>query len=156
MDDLIRALPSLLRAAGDAEEVAEAAAMVAWRRVAGEALRGQAVPFRLHRKLLVVAVPDTAWQKQLERISGQLIFRLNSLLGQAVVTYIEFRVDAATVRAERARLGRTEFDRADHERRALRHSQQLAGAAGAIRDEDLRRRFLLAAGSYIDAQEKNK
>jgi hypothetical protein len=156
MDDLIRALPNLLRAAGDAEEVAEAAAMVAWRRVAGEALRGQAVPFRLYRKQLVVAVPDTAWQKQLEQISGQLIFRLNSLLGQAVVTYIEFRVDAATVRAERARLGQNEFDRDEHERRALRNSRQLTEAAGAIRDEDLRRRFLLAAGSYIDAQQRTK
>ena len=156
MDDLIRALPNLLRAAGDAEEVAEAAAMVAWRRVAGEALRGQAVPFRLHRKLLVVAVPDTAWQKQLEQISGQLIFRLNSLLGHAVVTYIEFRVDAATVRQERARLGQADFDRAAHERRALNNSRQLADAAGAIQDEDLRRRFLLAAGSYIDAQQQRK
>ncbi|HEV2879681.1 MAG TPA: DUF721 domain-containing protein [Pyrinomonadaceae bacterium] len=156
MDDLIRALPNLLRAAGDAEEVAEAAAMVAWRRVAGEALRGQAVPFRLHRKLLVVAVPDTTWQKQLEQISGQLIFRLNSLLGQAVVTYIEFRVDAATVRAERARIGQLDFDRAAQERRALHNSRPLADAAGAIQDEDLRRRFLLAAGSYIDAQQKSK
>ena len=156
MDDLIRALPNLLRAAGDAEEVAEAAAMVAWRRVAGEALRGQAVPFRLHRKLLVVAVPDTAWQKQLESISGQLIFRLNSLLGQAVVTYIEFRVDAATVRKERARIGHRDFDHAEHERRALLNSRQLADAAGAIQDDDLRRRFLLAAGSYIDAQQQRK
>ncbi|HEX8457294.1 MAG TPA: DUF721 domain-containing protein [Pyrinomonadaceae bacterium] len=156
MDDLIRALPNLLRAAGDAEEVMEAAALVAWRRVAGEALRGQAVPFRLHRKLLVVAVADTTWQKQLEKISGQLIFRLNSLLGQAVVTYIEFRVDPATVRQERARLGQPEFDRVAHEQSALRHARQLTEAAAAIRDEDLRRRFLLAAGSYIDAQERNK
>lgn len=156
MDDLIRALPNLLRAAGDAEEVAEAAALVAWRRVAGEALRGQAVPFRLHRKLLVVAVPDTAWQKQLESISGQLIFRLNSLLGQPVVTYIEFRVDPATVRSERARLGQRDFDRDAHERRALSNARQLADAADAIQDEDLRRRFLLAAGSYIGAQQRRK
>src|ERR1043165_8394775 len=87
MDDLIRALPKLLRAAGEAEEVCEAAAMVAWRRAAGQALRGQAVPFRLYRKTLVVAVSDTTWQKQLEAISGQLLFRINSILGQAVVTY---------------------------------------------------------------------
>ncbi|HEV2801068.1 MAG TPA: DUF721 domain-containing protein [Pyrinomonadaceae bacterium] len=156
MDDLIRALPNLLRAAGDAEEVAEAAALVAWRRVAGEPLRGQAVPFRLHRKLLVVAVPDTTWQKQLEAISGQLIFRLNSLLGQPVVTYIEFRVDPVTVRNERARLGQQDFDRAAHERSALKHSRQLTEAAAAINDEDLRRRFLLAAGSYIDAQQRSR
>src|SRR5919199_6834758 len=104
MDDLIRTLPKLLRAAGETEEVAEAAAMIAWRRVAGPGLRGQAVPFRLYRKTLIVAVRDATWQKQLEAVSGQLLFRINSLLGQAVVTYIEFRVDPRTVRAERGTL----------------------------------------------------
>lgn len=156
MDDLIRALPTLLKAAGDSEEVAEAAAFVAWRRVAGEQLRGQAVPFRLHRKMLVVAVPDTAWQKQLEHVANQLLFRLNSVLGQAVVTYIEFRVDQKTVREERARLNVTDFDEEKHERRALIHARALNEAAAAIKDETLRQRFLLAAGSYMDAQQKNR
>ena len=156
MDDLIRALPSLLKAAGDSEEVAEAAAFVAWRRVAGEQLRGQAVPFRLHRKMLVVAVPDTSWKKQMEAVCNQLLFRLNSALGQAVVTYIEFRVDAKTVREERERLHVAEIDHENHERRALIYARSLNGAAAAIKDEQLRRRFLLAAGSYIDAQERKK
>ena len=66
-----------------------------------QGLRAQAVPFRLYRKTLVVAVADATWQKQLEAMSGQLLFRLNSLLGQAIVTYIEFRIDPKTVRAER-------------------------------------------------------
>ncbi|HYP53276.1 MAG TPA: DciA family protein [Pyrinomonadaceae bacterium] len=154
MDDLIRALPKLLRAAGEAEEVVEAAAMVAWRRVAGEALRGCAVPFRLYNKRLTVAVPDTTWKKQLEAVGGQLLFRLNSMLGQPLVTFIEFRVDPQTVRDERARLQPAAPDRETAERRALERAECLAGAADAIRDEDLRRRFLLAAGSYINAQEK--
>ena len=154
MDDLIRALPKLLRAAGEAEEVVEAAAMVAWRRVAGEALRGCAVPFRLYNKRLTVAVPDATWQKQLEAVSGQLLFRLNSMLGQALVTFIEFRVDPQTVREERARLQPAEVDRETAERRALARAASLAAAAESIRDEDLRRRFLLAAGSYMGAQEK--
>src|SRR5918993_1141114 len=98
MEELIQSLPKLVRAAGEAEEVVEAAAFVAWRRVAGEALRGSAVPFRLYRKTLVVAVPDTTWRKQLEQVAPQLVFRLNSLLGQAVVTYVEFPVDPQTVR----------------------------------------------------------
>ncbi|MBV9960439.1 MAG: DUF721 domain-containing protein, partial [Acidobacteria bacterium] len=122
MEDLIRSLPKLLRAAGEAEEVCEAAAMVAWRRVAGEGLRGQAVPFRLYRKTLIVAVADTTWQKQLEAVSGQLLFRLNSLLGQAVVTFIEFRVDSRTVQAERAALALRETDRETQERRALQEA----------------------------------
>jgi hypothetical protein len=157
MDDLIRALPKLLRAAGETEEVMEAAALVAWRRVAGAELCRQAVPFRLYRKTLIVAVADTTWQKQLEAMSGQLLFRLNSLLGQAVVTYIEFRIDPKTVAAARAASVQEVAEREEQERRALlRATGELLDAAGAIQDEDLRRRFLLAAGSCIDRREREK
>jgi hypothetical protein len=157
VDDLIRTLPKLLRAAGETEEILEAAALVAWRRVAGEGLRTQAVPFRLYRKTLIVAVADTTWQKQLEAVSGQLLFRLNSLLGQAVVTYIEFRIDPKTVSAERAAAQAEETDRIEQERRAMRSvSGEISTAAGAIHDEDLRRRFLLAAGSCIDRRESGR
>jgi hypothetical protein len=156
MDDLIRTLPKLLRAAGETEEVLEAAAIVAWRRVAGEGLRAQAVPFRLYRKNLIVAVMDATWQKQLEAMSGQLLFRLNSLLGQAVVTYIEFRIDPKTVRAERSRAQAHETNRVEQERRALLSvSGEISAAAAAIHDEDLRQRFLLAAGSCIDRRESD-
>ena len=155
MEDLIRSLPKLLRAAGEAEEVCEAAALVAWRRVAGEALRGQAVPFRLYRKTLIVAVADTTWQRQLEAMSGQLLFRLNSLLGQAVVTFIEFRIDPKTVRAAREAQAKEETDREQLERRALQKtSGELSHAADAIQDEHLRHRFLVAAGSCIERRER--
>lgn len=155
MEDLFRTLPKLLRAAGETEEVLEAAALVAWRRVAGEGLRAQAVPFRLYRKTLVVSVADATWQKQLEAMSGQLLFRLNSLLGQAVVTYIEFRIDPKTVRAEREAAQAETTNRGEQERRALKSvSGEIAVAADAIHDEDLRRRFLLAAGSCIDRRER--
>ena len=154
MEELIQSLPKLLRAAGEAEEVLEAAAFVAWRRVAGEALRGCAVPFRLYRKTLVVAVPDTTWRKQLEAVSGQLIFRLNSLLGQPVVTYIEFRVDQKSVKAERARMNVAHAATDEEEEQAIEGAGPLRAAASAIRDEDLRRRFLIAAGSYMNAQER--
>ena len=69
MDELFKALPQLLRAAGESAEVSEAAAFAAWRRVAGEAMRGSAVPFRLYNKTLVIAVPDATWRKQLEQVS---------------------------------------------------------------------------------------
>jgi hypothetical protein len=150
MDELFKALPQLLRAAGESEEVSEAVAFAAWRRVAGEAMRGNAVPFRLYKKTLVVAVPDAAWRKQLEKVSPQLIFRLNSLLGQALVTYVEFRVDPQTVGRERARTRRTHYERLVEEERALSRASELDDAADAIHDDDLRRRFLLAAGSCMN------
>lgn len=155
MEDLIRALPQLLKTAGESDELFEAAAFVAWRRAAGEGMRGLAVPFRLYRKTLTVAVPDVTWRKQLEAISPQLIFRLNSLLGQALVTYLEFRIDPQTVRLERER-GRAGDERLSEaqEANALRRAAELQEAAEAIRDEELRRRFLVAAGRYISAQER--
>jgi hypothetical protein len=148
MDDLFKALPKLLRAAGESDEVLEAAAFAAWKRVAGESLRGSAVPFRLYRKTLVISVPDAAWRKQLEALSPQLLFRLNSLFGQALVTYIEFRVDPQTVGEERSRQ-RTQSEHPVEEESALRRAGELDEAASAIHDEDLRRRFLLAAGSCL-------
>ena len=150
MEDLFQALPKLLRAAGESEEVLEAASFAAWRRVAGEALRGCAVPFRLYNRRLIVSVPDTTWRKQLEQVSPQLVFRLNSLLGQAVVTYVEFRVDPQTVREERRRLRPNEDERLTQEDAALDRAADLDDAAHAIHDETLRRRFLLAAGSCLN------
>ena len=135
----------------------EVAALVAWRRVAGEGLRAQAVPFRLYRKTLIVAVADVTWQKQLEAMSGQLLFGLNSLLGQAVVTYIEFRIDPKTVRAHRAVEQAQQTNPVEQERRALKSvSGEISLAADAIHDDDLRHRFLLAAGSCIDRRESGK
>lgn len=156
MDALIRSLPNLLRAAGEAEEVLEVAAFIAWRRVAGAGLRGQAVPFRLYRKTLIVAVADATWQKQLEAVSPQLLFRLNSLLGQAVVTFIEFRIDPKTVQTERAAIKVQEQKTVEQERRALKSvTGEITTAADAIHDDDLRRRFLLAAGSCIERRERD-
>ena len=157
MEDLIRSLPTLLRAAGDAKEVCEAIALVAWRRIAGDGLRGQAVPFHLYGKTLVVAVADTTWKKQLEAVSGEMLFRLNSLLGQPIVTYIEFRVDVKTVRAERAARQRAQSDPEEEELRAIQNvSGEISNAAHAIQDEQLRRRFLVAAGSCINRREREK
>ena len=150
MDELFKALPQLLRAAGGSQEVSEAVAFAAWRRVAGEAMRGSAVPFRLYNKTLIVAVPDVTWRKQLEQVSPQLIFRLNSLLGQALVTFVEFRVDPQTVGRERARARRTQYEKLVEEERALSRATELDEAASAIHDEDLRRRFLLDAGSCMN------
>ena len=156
MDDLIRALPSILRAAGEAEEVWEAAAMAAWRACAGERLRGCAVPFRLYRRTLVVAVPDHTWQKQLEAMSGQLLFRLNSLLGQALVTYLEFRIDPQSVQTVRAKMSREANASAIQSDDVLTKAQELSDAAAAIKDENLRQRFLLAAGSCLSVSEQRQ
>jgi predicted nucleic acid-binding Zn ribbon protein len=93
MEGLIKSLPAVLRASGNAPEVAEAAAIAAWKHAAGEGLRDHAVPLGLQDRTLKIAVADPIWQKQLNLMRGQMLFRVNSLLGQPIVGELEFIVD---------------------------------------------------------------
>jgi hypothetical protein len=93
MEALIKALPTVLRASGNAPEVAEAAAIAAWKHCAGKGLKERAVPFALLERTLRVAVADLIWQKQLTAMRGEMIYKINTLLGQPVVGAIEFVID---------------------------------------------------------------
>jgi hypothetical protein len=146
MDGLIKTLPAILRAAGDSDELAEAACLVAWKHAAGEGLRDHAVPVRRNQKTLIVAVVDTTWQTQLQSLTGQLLFRLNSLLGQPLVTFIDFRVDPRAV-AEARRQTAKHSDEQQFDEKSV--SIELVEAAAQIQDPDLRRAFLGAALSCL-------
>ncbi len=155
MEDLFRALPKLLREFDDTEEIREAVAFAAWRRIAGASLCEHAVPLRLFKKHLTVAVAGDTWKKHLEHLSGQMIFKLNSMLGQAVVTFIEFRVDEETVLEERAKNKVATVSPEELEEIALEEvTPKLRGAADAIKDDNLRYQFLLAAGSCLARKKK--
>src|SRR5258707_15734957 len=100
MDELVKTFPSLLRVMGDSKEVAEAAAIAAWKHAAGEGLRNHAAPLHLHGKTLVVAIADAVWQKQLGAMKGQLLFRINAILGQQLVSQIDFQIDPGMAKAQ--------------------------------------------------------
>jgi hypothetical protein len=147
MDNLIKLLPNILQAAGDSPEVLEAACIAAWKHAAGDGLRDHAVPFRLNRKTLVVVVADATWQRQLQSLSGQLLFRLNSILGQPLVAFVDFRVDPNAVANAR---GPQFADQTGRELDPETVPVQLVTAAAEIKDKDLRRAFLGAAMSCIN------
>jgi hypothetical protein len=157
MEDLFRSMPKLLREFEDTDEIREAIAIAAWRRIAGDSLCEHAVPFRLFNKHLIVAVTSNTWKKHLEHLSGQMIFKLNSVLGQALVTFIEFRVDEDTVLAERTKNKTPTVSREEFEEIALDEvTPKLRGAADAIKDDNLRYQFLIAAGSCLARKKKLK
>ena len=93
MEGLIKTLPAVLRASGNAPEVAEAAAIAAWKHAAGEQLKEHALPLSLQDRTLKVAVRDAIWQKQLHSMRGQMIYRINALLEQPIVGSLEFVID---------------------------------------------------------------
>lgn len=152
METLIKTLPKILQAAGDSAEVAEAACMAAWKHAAGEGLRDHAVPLGLNRKTLVVGVADATWQHQLQSLSGQLLFRLNSILGQPLVTFLDFRVDPTALAEARGSQG----GKRNRQFESQTVSAELVMAASGIKDKDLRRAFLGAAMSCLNRLDKSQ
>jgi hypothetical protein len=138
MIDLTRLLPKLLRANP------ELAVKLAWARAAGSGLRRQAVPLRLERGVFIVSVADAIWQKQLQSMSAELIFRLNNLLGQRTVNEIIFRINPSAVTQ-----AQTEAEDLSPKSPPAPAPTELLFAAGTITDQDLRARFIRAAENCI-------
>ena len=144
MDHLIKSLPAIVRAGGQSPVVVEASVIAAWNHIAGEQLRKQAVATGLSGKTLLVAVADSIWQKQMEGMRSQLLFRLKFVLGEPLVSRLEFRVDAKAV-------PRTQLRKKAEPKEATEAdvSLELWSAASSIRDKNLRRTFLAAAASNL-------
>lgn len=151
MDKLIKTLPAILKASGASEEVSQAACIAAWKHAVGEGLSGHAVPIQLLNQALVVVVADGIWKRQLEQMRGQLLFRLNSVLGQTLVKSIELRVDPKTLARARGPVGET------NKGKDVNYSipAELLSAAAGIEDAGLRRAFLGAATSCIRRLEES-
>jgi hypothetical protein len=145
MIDLTALLPKLLRANG---ANAELAVKIAWSKAAGTGLRRHTVPVRLVSKTLVVAVADPIWQKQLQHMSAELIFRINNLLQGNVIEAIEFRVDAGALKSA-GPTNRTSGKEAQNQPAPT----ELLFAASSIADEELRARFVRAAQNCIERRD---
>ena len=138
MIDLTRLLPKLVRANP------ELAAKLAWSRAAGEGLRRNAVPVRLEGTTLIVSVADALWQKQLNSMSGELLYRVKKLLGGGV-DQIVFRISPADV----SKVQSVEPEKPRDQPRESAVPTELLFAANSIADEELRARFLRAADNLI-------
>lgn len=138
MNQLIKSLPSVLKAAGNSAEVAEAAAIAAWKHAAGDGLKDHAVALKLENRTLTIAVADPIWQKQLTAMRGQLLFRVNTILGQPLVGAFNFVVDREHVKPH---IEQPEQDEPLDNEVPL----ELWSAANAIHDQELRKNFLKTA-----------
>ncbi|MFN2577782.1 MAG: DUF721 domain-containing protein [Pyrinomonadaceae bacterium] len=138
MIDVTRLLPNIVRANP------ELAVRVAWGRAAGEGLRRNTNPFGFEGKTLTISVADALWQKQLQSMSSELIFRINKLLGRGIVNEIVFRIAPSEVSP--APVNCSEAGEKPKDRPL---PTELMFAAGSIVDEELRARFLRAANNLI-------
>ncbi len=151
MEQLFGAIPAALSGLGSNEDITQAVVFAAWQRCAGELLGERTGPIEFFENRLVLAVADETWQRHLEDLSPQMLAKLNGLLDQGTVKYIEFRINKKMVSAGR-RSGTPAIVPENH---SLKTSPSLLAAAEAIADEDLRKQFLSAANSYLAKQRES-
>lgn len=144
MIDAALLLPKILDGVGSNREFSEAAAIIAWKRVAGEGLARHARPTSLRNATITVEVADEVWKKQLQRMSAELISRVNKLLRHEIVKAIDFRVNPAIGGAIKT------TSRKDN-RGAL--PDNITSSAEEIEDPELRERFLRAATNCINRRD---
>lgn len=150
MQDLISALPTLLEHHRDNDDVRRPVVFAIWRRIAGDSLAEHASPVELIGTTLSVAVADRNWQRNLSELSKEMLFRMNFIFGSAEVKRIEFIIDKTAVSSSSVK----NIDHAAMEAEALDEiTEPLRRAADLIEKDDMRRKFLLAAGSCL-AREK--
>jgi len=151
MNDVFKLLPEILRLSGNQEDVCEKAVFAAWGPTVGELVAANSAPARLYRKTLIVATIDQTWKRQLERMSGQILFKLNSNLCVPLVTALEFRVDQKFIARMRSKSGETvEF------KNLAASAAQLRPQAQKISDENLRESFLRAASKSLCRMEQKQ
>ena len=144
MDNILKLMPEIIRLSGNQEEVCEKAIYATWNTLVGEQIRRNSIPFKLFKKTLFVAAKDATWRKQLEQMSGQFLFKINSALGAPFVTHLEFRTKPALFKANPEPDAPVEF----HNLKL--HEAEVADDAAGIQDVDLRKAFLRAASKCLD------
>jgi hypothetical protein len=148
MTNLLRLLPQLLRHAGESDEAREQAVFAAWAASVGRQVRKATAPIKLERKTLIIAVADETWRAQMKRVSGQALFRLNSLLGSPTVTTIEYIINPDLIFHEIDAPEEITFIAPDKQALPLRKD------ADRIPDPEIRAAFLRAAGKCLERRAK--
>lgn len=142
MESIARLLPEFIKVSNGQPDVLSAACCAAWALSVGDATLRVSRAVALTDRTLTVAVRDARWKSQLEVLAPQILFRLNGLLRQPVVTRIHFIVDKKFV----ASGNRSERPAALP---SVTLPQELVESASVIHDETLRAQFLRLATACL-------
>ena len=116
----------------------------AWSVSVGRQVNKATAPVRLEGKTLVVAVVDSTWSTQLGGMRGQIVFKINSVLGAALVNGLRFVINEELVRCAHQMPAEVRFLAPDEQ------ALPLGEKAEQIEDPELRKLFLRAAGKCMD------
>lgn len=85
-------LPQVYRKLSRQAADEEALLLALWPVVVGEKVAARARPVRLFGATLIVETTAQDWRRQLARMSGEIVTRLNAAAAREVVKDVEFRV----------------------------------------------------------------
>ena len=139
MKPLASLLPDLFRQYAADGPWPEQVAAALWKEIVGEHLARRTRPVKITRSKLVVLVPSSTWKRQLSSLRGEIVSRLNQVLG-AGITRVEFRIDSTVEQAPR------QIPPAPPKRTSTPVDLPLQGIA----DEELRTRIQAAATACLD------
>lgn len=146
MEQLFGALPKVLERLELDPAARSAVVFAAWHRICGQLIKERTAVIGFDELRLKVAVEDKTWQRHLEDMSPQMIAKLNNVLGSGSVRYIEFVIDSSLVASgQKIHVSPSEDILAEID-------PELASAADAINDENLRESFLKTAAVYLARQ----
>jgi len=154
VENIFGYIPKILGQLEDNEEAREAFAFAAWRKSVGASLNEQTAPIALTDAGLRIAVSNETLRRHLVDMAGEILFKLNSNLARSSVRFLEFLVDQKAIAEDRVAHPRTMKEIAT-EGSADEITNELRDSAAAIEDTDLRRTFLLAAGSCLERTRRN-
>ncbi len=147
MEDLFKAIPGLLDQIVPDRWNSQPLVFAAWKRAIGEPLRLRTRPIEFRDGRLMIAVGDRVWKRHLEDLSPDILYRVNSILGHGVITFLEFTVDRSAVGMPKAERLTQKNERGS--RISTRHPA--SAASKAIADEGLRECFLQFAAACSDS-----
>jgi len=155
VENIFGYIPKILGQLEDNEEAREAFAFAAWRKSVGASLNEQTAPIALTDARLRIAVSNETLRRHLVDMAGEILFKLNSNLARSSVRFLEFLVDQKAIAENRLAHPRTMKEIAKEGSADDEITNDLRDSAAAIEDADLRRTFLLAAGSCLARTKRN-
>ncbi len=132
----------MIRLSNGQPDILSAACCAAWALSVGDATLRASRAVALTDRTLTVAVQDARWKRQLEVLAPQILFRLNGLLRQPLVTRIHIIVDRKFVVSGSRPAVPVVLP-------AVTLPKELVDSADIIHDETLRAQFLRLATACL-------
>lgn len=151
MKELFQTMAELIKVLPDNEALRRSIVFAAWAKIAGADMKSHTTAHELRGTRLQVAVANETWRKQLSSLGPEYIRRLSALVGDGVVTYIEFLVIPESFAERKKRTVEIVSVLLDNE--IL--TPDLLEASRSIRNEEFRKAFLLAAAGSLMYREKH-